>query len=139
MNKLMTAAAALALMAGTAAAMPLTATEAERIRQIVPEANLELVTEAQAELLAAAAADSDLGRNPVDAKYIRAILSGEITGERSAMLSPIDAERLLLLVPEADLSELTREQAEDLAAAVNAPGFGRTAADVERLRVILMG
>lgn len=139
MIKLMSAAAALALIAGSAAtAATLTGTEAERIRLLVPGADLSALSPEQAALLSVAANKDDLGRNPSDVKYLRAVLDGAFEAE-VPMLSANDAEKVLNMMPDADLSALSAAQVREISTLVNAAEFGRNPADAERLRMILMG
>jgi hypothetical protein len=139
--KLLVSAIALSVFGiGAALAQPLTATDEERIRQVVPEANLTNLTEEQSSRLAAFAGQGDIDRIPGAAEHIRAILSGQaaMDAEQTA-LTAVEAERVTVLVPDADLTQLTSEQVRMLSSFVNSSQYERRPAAEAYITAVLAG
>jgi len=130
-----------ALGLGAAFAAPLTSVEEQRIRQVVPDANLTMLSDDQSSLLAAFVNQDDFGRSPGDADYVRAVLSGQVTmGEATPVaLSPTDAERITVLVPGASLDALTEDQARMLSSFVNSAQYAQSPAAEAYINAVLAG
>jgi hypothetical protein len=139
--KLMVSAIALSFFGiGAALAQPLSPSDEERIRQIVPEANLTGLTSDQSARLSAFAAQGDLARNPAAADQIRAILSGQIAMDAAtATLTDSEAERVRFVVPDADLTNLSSEQVQMLSGFVNSAQYERRPAADNYINAVLSG
>jgi len=143
MHKLLSAVAVSALMAGAALASPLSTGDAERILQIVPDADLSMITDEQAALLSTFVNQDDGSRSQSDVDYVRSVLAGTVIvpPEAPAELSAGDRERVLNLIPgvEEDLAKLNEEQAQMLARFVNSAQYSQTPAAENYIRAVLSG
>jgi len=139
--KLLVSAIALSVFGiGAALAQPLTPTDEERIRQIVPEANLTNLTDEQSSRLAAFAAQGDIARDPGAADHIRAILSGQAAIDAApTALTAVEAESVTFLVPDADLTNLSPEQVQMLSSFVNSAQYERRPAAEAYVTAVLAG
>jgi hypothetical protein len=140
--KIMVSAIALSVFGvGAALAAPLSTLEQQRVLQVVPEANLTVLSDEQASRLSAFVAAEDFARDPAAADFIRAVLNGQVTAEAMApvALSPIDAERVTILVPGAELSKLTAEQARMLSSFVNSAHYAQSPSAEAYVTAVLMG
>lgn len=143
MHKLLSAVAVSALMAGAALASPLTTGDAERVLQIVPDADLSMISDEQAALLSTFVNQDDGARSQSDVDYVRAVLAGNLTAEMPGPveLSAGDRERVLNLIPgvEDDLAKLDEDQAQMLSRFVNSAQYSQTPAAENYIRAVLNG
>lgn len=126
---------------GAAFAAPLTSSDEQRIRQVVPDANLTMLSDEQSSLLSTFVNQGDFGRNSSDADYIRAVLAGEISANTTTPveLTADDAERVTLLVPDANLSALSEDQARMLSTFVNSTMYESRPAAEAYVAAVLAG
>jgi len=141
MRILVSAIAISAFGIGAALAAPLTESDAQRVRQIVPEANLTMLSDEQSALLSTFVNQDDFGRSPSDADYIRAVLYGNLSG---TMVDPVtlsagDAERIVVLIPSADLTMLNAEQVQMLSTFVNSSQYARGPSAEAYVTAVLSG
>lgn len=140
--KIMVSAIALSVFGiGAALAEPLSNSEQQRVLQIVPDANLTMLSDEQSALLSAFVAQGDVARDPSAVDYVRAVLNGQVTAEQMTpvALSVGDAERVTNLIPSAELSKLTEEQAQMLSAFVNSAQYAQTPSAEAYVSAVLSG
>jgi hypothetical protein len=130
-----------ALGLGAAFAAPLTSGQEQRVRQVVPDANLTMLSNEQSALLAAFVDQDDFARDASAAEYVRAVLSGQVTmgAATPVELLPGDAERVTVLVPDANLTALTEDQARMLSSFVNSAQYEQNPGAEAYINAVLAG
>jgi hypothetical protein len=115
--------------------------DAERVTLLVPGASLDKLTEDQARMLSTFVNSGGYESRPGAEAYVTAVLAGDLTmtPEAPGMLSSSDAERVRLLVPDAQLINLTEAQGAEISTFVNSGDYGRSPNDVDYLRSVLNG
>lgn len=129
------------LDAGMADARPmmLTAAEAEELAVLMPGADPMAVTSDQAQQLSTFFSAPDYARGPDAEAFVAEVLMGGTHETGMASLSEIDAERVRRIVPEADLTMLSEDQARQLSAFVNSDDYRTNPSAVEFVRSVLRG
>ena len=137
MKKFLAAASIVALTSTGAFAQALSSSDAEIVRNLVPSADLSMLSAAQVEALSALVSADDIARDPSAAERVRAILADASADLRPGMLTDSEVEELRALVPGADPMLLSQEQAARLSTYFSAPDYARTPNAEQFVREVL--